>query len=299
MRLSTYAIIAVGAHSFVVLPQKALYSPCTSKARRRRDASCRRWDTPCRRRDTPCRRAKDDGEDGDDAVEDLIRRARASREVAPPEAARVEEALPDEGAANPELSMEEVRANYDAVLDARRKEAQKLARDQLAAESEGARERARADKTKWPKFGANNVPPAAVQSGGLDNVFGGGAPRFELTEETMKDPELQALVRRQMVDAFDNRREDEVDVMFARLWHAGPIKTVWKLVEAALDAQDVSEAYQNGLLSDEGAGDEIRCCRSRIRMYAKDAEFLPNADGSPAADAWGSLDDWVPWRWRP
>jgi hypothetical protein len=34
-------------------------------------------------------------------------------------------------------------------------------------------------------------------------------------------------------------------------------------------------------------------------MYAKDAEFLPNADGSPASDTWGSLDDFIPWRWRP
>ena len=72
-----------------------------------------------------------------------------------------------------------------------------------------------------------------------------------------------------------------------------------KLVEAVLDAQDVYEAYSDDLLSDERAADEIRCCRSRIRMYAKDAEFLPNPDGSPASDAWGSLDDFIPWRWRP
>ena len=102
-----------------------------------------------------------------------------------------------------------------------------------------------------------------------------------------------------MVAAFDNRREDEVDLMFARLWHAGPIKTVKKLVEAVLDAQDVYQAYADDLLSDERAADEIRCCRSRIRMYAKDAEFLPNADGSPANDTWGSLGDFIPWRWRP
>ena len=66
-----------------------------------------------------------------------------------------------------------------------------------------------------------------------------------------------------------------------------------------LDAQDVYQAYSDDLLSDERAADEIRCCRSRIRMYAKDAEFLPNPDGSPASDAWGSLDDFIPWRWRP
>ena len=70
-------------------------------------------------------------------------------------------------------------------------------------------------------------------------------------------------------------------------------------VEAVLDAQDVYQAYSDNLLSDERAADEIRCCRSRIRMYAKDAEFLPNADGSPANDTWGSLDDFIPWRWRP
>ena len=62
----------------------------------------------------------------------------------------------------------------------------------------------------------------------------------KLTAEKMEDPELRKAVRRQMVDAFDNRREDEVDLMFARLWHAGPIKTVKKLVEAVLDAQDVT-----------------------------------------------------------
>ena len=138
-----------------------------------------------------------------------------------------------------------------------------------------------------------------MQGGVLDNVFGGPAPRFELTAEKMEDPALQSVVKRQMADAFDNRREDEVDVMFARLWHAGPIKTVKKLVEAVLDAQDVYQAYSDDLLSDERAADEIRCCRSRIRMYAKDAEFLPNADGSPANDTWGSLGDFIPWRWRP
>ena len=130
-------------------------------------------------------------------------------------------------------------------------------------------------------------------------MFGGPAPRFELTAERMEDPELQSVVRRQLVDAFDNRREDEVELMFSRLWNAGPIKTVKKLVEAVLDAQDVYQAYSDNLLSDERAADEIRCCRSRIRMYAKDAEFLPNPDGSPASDAWGSLDDFIPWRWRP
>ena len=75
------------------------------------------------------------------------------------------------------------------------------------------------------------------------------APRFELTAEKMEDPELQKVVRRQMVDAFDNRREDEVELMFSRLWHAGPIKTVKKLVEAVLDAQDVYQAYSLHLVT--------------------------------------------------
>ena len=242
----------------------------------------------------PCR-----AKDGDDeAVEDLIRRARALREdAAQAEAALVEETvLEDESAANyaDELGM------ADAVLEERRKEARKLAAEMLKKPE---------DKSKWPKFGGANKEEApedprglfgaALQGGALDNVFGGPAPRFELTAERMEDPELQRVVRRQMVGAFDNRREDEVDLMFARLWHAGPIKTVKKLVEAVLDAQDVYQAYSDDLLSDERAADEIRCCRSRIRMYAKDAEFLPNADGSPASDAWGSLDDFIPWRWRP
>ena len=277
--------VAICASAFVAGPQKALHSACTSS------------NTPStrRRRDT-CRRAKDDD---DDAVEDLIRRARALREdAAQTEAALVEETvLEDESAANyaAELGM------ADAVLEERRKEARRLAAEMLNKKPE--------DKSKWPKFGGANKPEeddnpqglfgAALQGGALDNVFGGPAPRFELTAEKMEDPALQSVVRRQMVDAFDNRREDEVDLMFSRLWHAGPIKTVKKLVEAVLDAQDVYEAYADDLLSDERAADEIRCCRSRISMYAKDAEFLPNADGSPSSDTWGSLDDFIPWRWRP
>ena len=276
-------LVAVCARAFVAGPHnKALHSACTSST------------PPTRRRRATCRRAKDD-----DAVEDLIRRARALREdAAQTEAALVEETvLDDESAANyaAELGL------ADAVLEERRKEARRLAAEMLNKKPE--------DKSKWPKFSGNNEAPeeddgrglfgAALQGGALDNVFGGPAPRFELTAEKMEDPELQKVVRRQMVDAFDNRREDEVDVMFARLWHAGPIKTVKKLVEAVLDAQDVYQAYSDDLLSDERAADEIRCCRSRIRMYAKDAEFLPNADGSPSSDTWGSLDDFIPWRWRP
>ena len=241
---------------------------------------------------TPLTRCRANADDDDDAVEDLIRRARALRaDAAQTEAALVEETvLDDESAANyaDELGL------ADAVLEERRKEARKLAAEMLKRPE---------DTSKWPKFGgANNEAPEdanPLQGGALDNVFGGPAPRFELTEERMEDPELQKVVKRQMVDAFDNRREDEVDLMFARLWHAGPIKTVKKLVEAVLDAQDVYQAYSDNLLSDERAADEIRCCRSRIRMYAKDAEFLPNADGSPASDTWGSLDDFIPWRWRP
>ena len=275
--------LAVCARAFVAGPHKTMHSACTSNTPSTR-----------RRRDT-CRRAKDDA---DDAVEDLIRRARALREdAAQTEAALVEETvLDDESAANyaAELGL------ADAVLEERRKEARRLAAELLNKKPE--------DKSKWPKFSNKDAPEeddgrglfgAALQGGVLDNVFGGPAPRFELTEEKMEDPELQKVVKRQMVDAFDNRREDEVDLMFARLWHAGPIKTVKKLVEAVLDAQDVYQAYADDLLSDERAADEIRCCRSRIRMYAKDAEFLPNPDGSPASDTWGSLDDFIPWRWRP
>ena len=273
--------VAICASAFVAGPQKALHSACTSS------------NTPYTRRRT-CRRAKDDN---DAAVEDLIRRARALREdAAQTEAALVEETvLEDESAANyaAELGL------ADAVLEERRKEARRLAAEMLKKPE---------DKSKWPKFSNNEAPEeddgrglfgAALQGGALDNVFGGPAPRFELTAEKMEDPALQSVVRRQMVDAFDNRREDEVDLMFSRLWHAGPIKTVKKLVEAVLDAQDVYQAYSDDLLSDERAADEIRCCRSRIRMYAKDAEFLPNPDGSPASDTWGSLDDFIPWRWRP
>ena len=274
--------VSICARAFVVGPHTALHSACTSS------------NTPStrRRRDT-CRFAKDD-----DAVEDLIRRARALRaDAAQTEAALVEETvLEDESAANyaDELGL------ADAVLEERRREAQRLAAEMLKQPE---------DKSKWPKFGGANKEEeddnprglfgAALQGGVLDNVFGGPAPRFELTAEKMEDPELQKVVRRQLVDAFDNRREDEVELMFSRLWHAGPIKTVKKLVEAVLDAQDVYQAYSDDLLSDERAADEIRCCRSRIRMYAKDAEFLPNADGSPANDTWGSLDDFIPWRWRP
>ena len=269
--------VAICASAFVAGPQKALHSACTSS----------NTPSPRRRRNT-CRRAK---ADDDDAVEDLIRRARALRaDAAQTEAALVEETvLDDESAANyaDELGL------ADAVLEERRKEARKLAAEMLKKPE---------DTSKWPKFSGNKDAPEdenPLQGGALDNVFGGPAPRFELTAERMEDPELQKVVRRQMGDAFDNRREDEVELMFSRLWHAGPIKTVKKLVEAALDAQDVYQAYSDNLLSDERAADEIRCCRSRIRMYAKDAEFLPNADGSPANDTWGSLDDFIPWRWRP
>ena len=262
MRVTITALVAAGAGAFTSAPRlRAAQQPC---------------------------RAKDDA---DDAVEDLIRRARALREdAAQAEAALVEETvLEDESAANyaDELGL------ADAVLEERRKEARKLAAEMLNKKPE--------DKSKWPKFSNKEAPEDAnpLQGGALDNVFGGPAPRFELTEERMEDPALQSLVKRQMVDAFDNRREDEVELMFSRLWHAGPIKTVKKLVEAVLDAQDVYQAYADDLLSDERAADEIRCCRSRIRMYAKDAEFLPNADGSPANDTWGSLGDFIPWRWRP
>ena len=285
--------VAISARAFVVGPHKALHSACTSNRpcraadRRATDRRATGTSTPStrRRRDT-CRFAKDD-----DAVEDLIRRARALRaDAAQTEAALVEETvLDDESAANyaDELGL------ADAVLEERRKEARKLAAEMLKKPE---------DTSKWPKFsGSKEAPEDAnpLQGGALDNVFGGPAPRFELTAERMEDPELQKVVKRQMVGAFDNRREDEVELMFSRLWHAGPIKTVKKLVEAVLDAQDVYQAYSDNLLSDERAADEIRCCRSRIRMYAKDAEFLPNADGSPASDTWGSLDDFIPWRWRP
>ena len=269
--------VAICASAFVAGPHKALHSACTSSSN---------TPSPRRRRGT-FRRANGDD---DDAVEDLIRRARALRaDAAQTEAALVEETvLDDESAANyaDELGL------ADAVLEERRKEARRLAAEMLKEPE---------DTSKWPKFSNKEAPDNdnPLQGGALDNVFGGPAPRFELTAEKMEDPELQRVVRRQLVDAFDNRREDEVELMFSRLWHAGPIKTVKKLVEAVLDAQDVYQAYSNNLLSDERAADEIRCCRSRIRMYAKDAEFLPNADGSPANDTWGSLGDFIPWRWRP
>ena len=275
MRVTITALVAAGAGAFTSAPGRhpaLLPTPFTAEP------------AATRRRRGTCRRAKDDD---DDAVEDLIRRARALRaDAAQTEAALVEETvLDDESAANyaDELGL------ADAVLEERRKEAQRLKKPE--------------EKSKWPKFGGatKEAPEDAnpLQGGALDNVFGGPAPLFELTAERMEDPELQSVVRRQMVGAFDNRREDEVELMFSRLWHAGPIKTVKKLVEAVLDAQDVYQAYSDDLLSDERAADEIRCCRSRIRMYAKDAEFLPNADGSPANDTWGSLDDFIPWRWRP
>ena len=267
MRATITALVAAGAGAFTSAPSlRSAQQPCRAKA------------------------------DDDAAVEDLIRRARALRENAAQAAALVEETvLEDESAANyaDELGL------ADAVLEERREEARRLAAEMLKKPE---------DKSKWPKFSNKDAPEeddgrglfgAALQGGALDNVFGGPAPLFELTAERMEDPELQSVVRRQMVGAFDNRREDEVELMFSRLWHAGPIKTVKKLVEAVLDAQDVYQAYSNNLLSDERAADEIRCCRSRIRMYAKDAEFLPNADGSPANDTWGSLGDFIPWRWRP
>ena len=271
--------VAVCARAFVAGPQKALHSACTSSTPSTRRRTCRR----ARRR-----RRRRRGLDTEGA------RATAA-DTAQTEAALVEETvLEDESAANyaDELGL------ADAVLEERREEARRLAAEMLNKKPE--------DKSKWPKFSRTRPTKmmegalgAALQGGVLDNVFGGPAPRFELTAEKMEDPALQSVVKRQMADAFDNRREDEVDVMFARLWHAGPIKTVKKLVEAVLDAQDVYQAYSDDLLSDERAADEIRCCRSRIRMYAKDAEFLPNADGSPASDTWGSLDDFIPWRWRP
>ena len=78
--------VAICASAFVAGPQKALHSACTSS------------NTPSTRRRT-CRRATGDD---NDAVEDLIRRARALREdAAQAEAAFVEETvLDDESAAN-------------------------------------------------------------------------------------------------------------------------------------------------------------------------------------------------------
>jgi len=153
----------------------------------------------------------------------------------------------------------------------------------------------KSDPATWPKFAGDARPAPRPFGGALDRP----RARAELTAEAMADPELEALVRRQTVNAFDNRPPAEAATLFARLWARGPIKSVRKLVEAALDAADVEAAYLDGMLSDERAVDEMRVCRSRVRMYGKDGEVLPNPDGSPASDMWGSLDDDVPWRWRP
>ncbi len=127
--------VAICASAFVAGPQKALHSACTSS------------NTPSTR---TCRRAKDD----DDAVEDLIRRARALREdAAQTEAALVEETvLEDESAANyaDELGL------ADAVLEERRKEARRLAAEMLNKKPE--------DKSKWPKFSGNKEAPEEAPS---------------------------------------------------------------------------------------------------------------------------------------
>lgn len=236
----------------------------------------------------------------DDAIADLLRRAAALREDgAPPGGApapppRTEAEIMDDRRRRAEALAAELSG--DDVGD-------KVSGDDAARRAVPRTDRPASDQSAWPKFGAAKKPPAApfggaLGGGALDNVA--GAPGAELTAADMEDPELRALVRRQMVNAFDNYPPQEVEAMFARLWAAGPIKSVRKLVEAARDADAVETAYFEGAVSDERAGDEIRVCRSRLRMYGKDAEFLPNADGSPGArDMWGDLDDWLPWRWKP
>ena len=237
--------------------------------------------------------SRDDDSDpsSDEAIADLLRRANALRDSGNPE--------------------EDVQA-------ARRREAEALAaelRGEDVGESvsgvDGAvpvprMDRPSSDPSEWPKFGGRTkgAAPAAfggaLGGGALDNFGGGGPSLAALTAEDMEDPELQALVLRQMTNAFDNYPPREVEDMYERLWAAGPIKSVRKLVEAVRDADAVEVAYfRDRRVSDERAGDEIRACRSRIRMYGKDAEFLPNADGSPRKDMWGDLGDWIPWRWKP
>lgn len=245
---------------------------------------------PTRRVRPLCRQSTGRDDEADEAIADLLRRAQALSQQ--PGGTSAPDAAP----------------SPEDILAARRREAEALAArltgEDIGDEISGRTGRAPvpstdrpapSDPSKWPKFAAAAAPPAKAFGGAFD----GPAPREPLTAEAMDDPELQSLVRRQMVAAFDNLPPRESETYFARLWAQGPIKSVRKLVDAARDAADVEKAYFENLLTDETAGDEIRVCRSRIRMYGKDGEFLPNPDGSPAADMWGSLDDWMPWRWRP
>ena len=168
-------------------------------------ASPRRCEPP---RVAPLRAAGDD-----DDVEDLIRRARALREeIAADEARDDAPGLAAVGPPGDEAAPDAAPLDDDDALAARRREDALPDDDVLAARRREAEALADAltrppDKSAWPKFGAGVEPSKKPAPGDP-------AARVELTEEAMRDPTLQTMVRRLMIDAFDNYPAAEVETMY-------------------------------------------------------------------------------------
>lgn len=124
------------------------------------------------------------------------------------------------------------------------------------------------------------------QSNGDSFAYTGDGISFDLNGQ-FADSEVQRLVVKQMVYAFDNLPVFEVQSMFKRLWKGainnGPYQySCIKLIELSKIASEIEDEYvrrQDKGQEYEDLTDNIRVLRSQIRMYGKDAEFYDD-DGN-------------------
>ena len=111
-------------------------------------------------------------------------------------------------------------------------------------------------------------------------------------------PEAKARVLRQMTLAFDHYPPQETALMLDALWEAGidagPQKvSVRQLLALSAEAEAIeAEAARRSRVpgaSLEPLEDAMRVCRSRVRMYGKDAEFYMTPDAERVVWRWPQL----------
>lgn len=135
--------------------------------------------------------------------------------------------------------------------------------EELLARAAELRREAQAMEDSMPNTPAPAPPPSP-------NKVDPNALEFPLSLMDMQDAEFREIVRRQVVNAFDNYSPAESGQLFDDIWARGPSRTADELARLAVDADNLEkDFFARRLQSPEVAGDGIRVLRSRIRMWAK------------------------------
>ena len=185
---------------------------------------------------------------------------------------------------------EEAKAKADTETEAK---AEAEAKAQAKAETEAAAVKAAAevpDLTDGPKPAAGGfrydtgLPPAQRLNKGASRVeVNKGASRVEVDTEWTED--LQSKVLRQMVFAFDNYQEAEVEALLSALvdaasrGEADAERSLRKLALLTRQMLSLEKAASRGSEELVVLEDQARALRAQIRMWGKDGErYLDQGD---------------------